>query len=109
MNFEEYQQKSQKTAFYPDVGKNIAYPTLGLMGEAGEIANKVKKIYRDDKGKLTDDRKEMLRKELGDVLWYVAQVSTELGLSLDDIAKLNLERLLDRKERGTLHGDGDDR
>lgn len=109
MQFDEYQKKAGETALYPNVGNNIVYPTLGLVGEAGEIANKVKKIYRDAGGVLTEEKKEDLKKELGDVIWYLAQVSSELGLDLNDIAELNIARLKDRKDRGVLHGDGDNR
>lgn len=94
---------------YPVVGKNYVYPTLGLVGEAGEVAEKVKKIFRDNNGELDAERKTVLEKELGDVLWYLAQLATELGLSLDDIAKNNIAKLQSRKERGMLHGDGDSR
>jgi NTP pyrophosphatase (non-canonical NTP hydrolase) len=109
MTFEEYQEKSRSTAIYPSIGSNIVYPTLGLVGEAGEIANKVKKIFRDDNGVITDERRTEIRKELGDVLWYLAQAATEFNLTLDQIAQENLERLASRAERGTLHGSGDNR
>ena len=109
MNFDEYQKKSAKTAIYPKIGHRVVYPTLGLAGEAAEIANKVKKIWRDDDGKITDDKVKQLKKELGDVLWYVSQVATELELNLGEIAKLNIDRLQSRQKRGTLTGDGDDR
>lgn len=109
MKLSVYQQKSKATALYPAIGHRVVYPALGLAGEAGEVANKVKKIFRDDKGEITDEKLEQLKKELGDVLWYVAQVANELDLDLDEIAQLNLDRLLSRKERGTLHGDGDNR
>ena len=109
MDFITYQQKSRETALYPDVGKNFVYPTLGLVGEAGEVADKLKKTIRDDNGLLTEDKKREVGKELGDVLWYVAQVASEMGLSLDDIAQGNLEKLFSRKERGVLGGSGDNR
>lgn len=109
MTFTEYQLKSRGTAIYPEAGKNIIYPVLGLVGEAGEIANKVKKIQRDDRGELSQERRQALRDELGDVLWYLAQVSTELNLNLDDIASDNLSKLFSRKERGVLQGSGDAR
>ncbi|MFA5985838.1 MAG: nucleoside triphosphate pyrophosphohydrolase family protein [Parcubacteria group bacterium] len=109
MNFSEYQSESRKTALYPDVGKNFVYPTLGLAGEAGEVADKLKKTIRDDGGVLTAEKKQEVGKELGDVLWYVAQVASELGLSLDEVAQANLEKLFSRKERGTLTGSGDNR
>lgn len=109
MRFSEYQQSSRVTAVYPDAGQNIIYPTLGLAGEAGEVAEKVKKMIRDDDGILHDERRDAIAKELGDVLWYVAQVATEAGLELDAIAAANLEKLLSRRDRGVLQGSGDDR
>jgi len=109
MNFEEYQELSRKTAIYPNKGNNFVYATLGLVGEAGEVAEKIKKVFRDNNGVLDEERKQILKKELGDVLWYLASLSTELGLSLDDIACFNIEKLSSREQRGTLHGDGDNR
>lgn len=109
MTFDEYQELSKSTAIYPAIQHKVVYPALGLAGEAGEIANKIKKIFRDDDGVISIDRKADLKKELGDVLWYIAQVSSELDLSLDGVAKLNIERLESRKERGTLQGSGDNR
>ncbi len=109
MDFNTYQKKSRETALYPDLGANFVYPTLGLVGEAGEVADKLKKTIRDDNGILTEDKKNDVGKELGDVLWYVAQVASEMGLSLDDIAQGNLEKLFSRKERGVLGGSGDNR
>ena len=105
----EYQRASRATAVYPDAGRNLLYPTLGLCGEAGEVAEKVKKMLRDDGGSLTDQRRTALGAELGDVLWYVAQVATEAGLDLDALAAGNLEKLRSRAERGALTGDGDER
>lgn len=109
MNFEEYQKKSKETAIYPVVGKNFVYPTLGLTGEAGEVSEKIKKLFRDKNGIADDDTKKELQKELGDVLWYLAQIATEFDLSLNEIAEKNIEKLFSRKERGTLHGNGDNR
>lgn len=109
MNFTEYQDRSRKTALYPDVGKNFVYPTLGLVGEAGEVADKLKKTIRDDDGVVTLEKKKEVEKELGDVLWYIAQLATELELSLDDIAQKNMEKLQSRKERGVIGGSGDER
>lgn len=109
MNFKEYQKKSRETAIYPNLGENFIYPTLGLVGEAGEVAEKIKKVLRDKNGILDEETKEEIKKELGDVLWYIAQVATELNLSLDDIAKSNLEKLKSRKERNKLQGSGDNR
>lgn len=109
MNFEEYQQKAKVTAQYPDVGERYVYPTLGLVNEAGEVAGKVKKIFRDDDGKLTDERRTIIEGELGDVLWYLSQVATDLGLSLDEIAKKNISKLAYRQENNLIQGDGDNR
>ena len=92
---------------YPDAGSNITYPALGLCGEAGEAAEKVKKAIRDDAGELTPERREALAAELGDVLWYVAQLATEAGLDLDQLARSNLDKLLSRRDRAVLQGSGD--
>jgi len=109
MKFDDFQKESRKTAVYPKIGKNIVYPTLGISGEAGEIAEKVKKIIRDDGGKISKEKKEDLAKEIGDVLWYVSQLATELKVSLGDIAKGNVEKLKSRQKRGKLKGSGDNR
>jgi NTP pyrophosphatase (non-canonical NTP hydrolase) len=109
MRLSDYQRDSRATAVYPDAGSNLVYPTLGLAGEAGEVAEKVKKLIRDDGGVLSDERRSALEKELGDVLWYVAQVATECGLDLDAIAQGNLDKLRSRQERSQLGGSGDDR
>ena len=105
----DYQQRSRATAVYPGAGDNLLYPTLGLCGEAGEVAEKVKKMIRDDGGVLSDARRVALAKELGDVLWYLAQLATEAGLDLSQIASENLAKLLSRQERGVLQGSGDER
>ena len=109
MQLSEYQSRSRATAVYPDAGDNLTYPALGLCGEAGECAEKVKKAIRDDGGALTEERRSALAAELGDVLWYAAQLATEAGLDLDAIAEDNLTKLLSRKERGVLQGSGDAR
>ena len=109
MRFSEYQERSRATAVYPNAGDNIVYPTLGLCGEAGETAEKVKKAIRDDGGTLTEERREAIAAELGDVLWYVAQLATEADLDLEGIAEANLAKLASRQERSVLHGSGDDR
>ena len=109
MNFKDYQKKARRTAIYPNKGNNFVYPTLGLMGEAGEVAEKMKKVIRDDGGKITKEKRLEMKKELGDVLWYLASLSSELKLSLEDVAQFNLEKLMSRKKRGKLHGSGDNR
>ncbi|HXC46151.1 MAG TPA: nucleoside triphosphate pyrophosphohydrolase family protein [Solirubrobacteraceae bacterium] len=108
MDLSEYQRESRRTAEYPREAW-LAYPALGLAGEAGEVAEHAKKAIRDDAGKVGDERRAAMSKELGDVLWYVAQLASELELSLDDIAKQNLEKLFSRQQRGVLSGSGDDR
>ncbi len=109
MKFKDYQERAQDTAHYPNVGENYMYVALGLAGEAGEIANKIKKIERDFGGVITDEVREMVQAELGDLLWYTAQLSSELGLDLEAVAIQNLAKLADRKERGVLQGGGDER
>jgi NTP pyrophosphatase (non-canonical NTP hydrolase) len=109
MDFKEYQQASRKTVIYPNPGSNIVYPALGLCGETGEVAEKIKKVIRDGDGVVSDEKKEELKKELGDVLWYVEQLSSELKLDLDDVAQSNIDKLYSRMDRGVLKGDGDNR
>ena len=109
MELSDYQRRSRATAIYPGLGESLAYPALGLCGEAGEAAELVKKALRDDGGSLSPERRAALAKELGDVLWYLAQLATEAGLDLGDVAAANLEKLASRAARGTLHGAGDDR
>lgn len=109
MTFEEYQNESQKTARYPVIGAPFVYPTLGLVGEAGEVAEKVKKIMRDNGGIADDARKAEIVKEMGDVLWYLAQLATTLDILLEDVAKNNIEKIHSRVERDVVHGDGDNR
>lgn len=109
MEFLEYEQLIKKTAIYPRIGKNLGYPTLGLAGEAGEVANKVKKIDRDQQGIWDRSNRADLCSELGDVLWYITAIALELELTLEEIASVNMDKLLGRKERGTLGGSGDKR
>lgn len=109
MDFNDYQTKSRRTAAYPAIGHPVIYPTLGLVNEAGEVAGKIKKVFRDKEGALSEETRQALAAELGDVLWYIAQVATELNLSLDEIAEHNIAKLYDRLERGKIKGDGDNR
>ena len=109
MELNDYQRESRKTALYPNVGFNAIYPTLGLVGEAGEVADKVKKILRDKKGLFDKESKEAIKLELGDVLWYISQLSSELGYELEDVAHANLEKLKSREVRGMIQGSGDNR
>ena len=103
MTLSSYQKAASSTAIYP-TQHAITYPALGLAGEAGEVANKVKKIIRD--GKLD---KAALKGEIGDCLWYIAALCRDLNIDLGDVAKANLDKLQDRKARGTLKGSGDTR
>ncbi len=109
MKFNEYQQIICKNAKYPSKGNNIVYPVLGLTGECGEVAEKVKKIIRDKKGKINRTSRSSIKKELGDVLWYLTMCGHEFKLNLNDIAKSNLEKLADRRKRKVIHGSGDNR
>jgi NTP pyrophosphatase (non-canonical NTP hydrolase) len=109
MTFNEYQVAARQTAQYPDMGNNFYYPTLGLAGEAGEVAEKIKKLMRDHGGVMTPDRRDALKKELGDVLWYVAALCSELHLPMDEVAEHNVAKLRDRRARDAIKGDGDNR
>jgi len=109
MDFNEYQKQAWKTAMYPNKGNNIIYPTLGLGGESGEVLEKIKKIMRDNNMNISNEKKEELMKEIGDVLWYIAALTTELKLNLNEIAEKNISKLNSRKERDVLHGEGDNR
>lgn len=122
MDFKEYQKLAKETAIYLDKFKliyerlpepvmkylGLSYTANGL-GEVGEIQGKVKKILRDQAGVITDANREDLKKELGDVLWYVAAMCSELGLDMDEVAQGNIDKLFDRKLRDKLTGSGDNR
>lgn len=109
MDFNEYQAEAKKTALYPEFGARYVYPSLGLVNEAGEVAGKIKKVIRDNNGEMSEERLSDIKKEMGDVLWYLSQLATELDLSLDEIAKDNIAKLASRAERNMLQGDGDNR
>lgn len=110
MKFDEYQKKALTTVLSTgDSFKDLMHFVLGLNGESGEIAEKVKKTIRDNDGHLSKEDKKELAKEIGDVLWYLAVFADELGMSLDDIAVANVEKLQSRKQRGVLGGSGDNR
>lgn len=109
MKINEYQERALTTAIYPDESK-ITYPALGLVGEAGEIANKVKKLIRDEMTpEVYESKKTDIAHEIGDVLWYCSALANDLGMSLSVIAAQNLDKLEDRKRRNTLQGSGDNR
>lgn len=111
--FKDYQANAWKTAIYPDKGKctfsSLAYCMMGLAGETGEIAEKLKKVYRDKNGEFDLDTQALLMKELGDVLWYLNAMATEIGGSLEMVALLNNQKLQDRMNRGVIQGSGDTR
>jgi NTP pyrophosphatase (non-canonical NTP hydrolase) len=113
LTLEAYQLKAAETAVYPQVGTGatmaLSYCIHGLTGEAGEVADKFKKVLRDKEGVLTLEDTQELVKELGDVLWYLANLAGELGVGLEDVAAGNLNKLFSRKDRGVLHGSGDNR
>jgi NTP pyrophosphatase (non-canonical NTP hydrolase) len=109
MDLNDYQAAALQTAIYPNQGFDFTYPALGLVGEAGEVADKLKKVIRDNNGVLTDTVREAVAKEIGDVLWYVAVLANEMNYSLDRIAQNNLDKLASRQQRGVISGSGDNR
>lgn len=109
LTFREFASAAGRTARYPGRGSgDLTYPVLGLNGEAGEVAEKLKKVIRDKGGDVSESR-EALIKELGDVLWYVAACAHELDVELSVVAQRNIEKLADRAARSALHGEGDER
>ena len=109
MDLNDYQAAALQTAIYPNQGFDFTYPALGLVGEAGEVADKLKKVIRDNNGVLTDEVRDAVAKEIGDVLWYVAVLANEMNYSLDRIAQNNLDKLASRQQRGVISGSGDNR
>jgi len=108
MTFEEYQNLAVATAVY-GAGSAIIYPALGLVNEAGEVAGKVKKVLRDNGGVFSGDKRKQIADEVGDVLWYIAALAQDLGISMEEIALTNLAKLKDRQERNVIQGSGDNR
>ncbi len=108
MTFDEYQQAARATAMYPQDLKLI-YPALGLAGETGEVVDHIKKVIRDNNREVNAERRELIAKELGDVLWYMASIAADLGMTLNEVAELNIKKLKDRAARGVLQGAGDNR
>lgn len=105
----DYQKESRKTWSYVNTKGPLVYPTLGIVNEAGELAGKIKKIYRDKKGKISEEDKIAIKGELGDILWYFTQICTELGFTLEEVAEENLNKLFSRLKRGKISGEGDNR
>lgn len=110
MNFDEYQAFVNSMKIYPEDMRAV-YPTLGLMGEAGEISEKVKKWVRDEdyRNGMSMERRQTILLELGDPLWYIAALADDLGFTLQEVIEANVNKLTSRKERGVLKGSGDDR
>lgn len=111
LTLKQYQAFTRTTAIYPK-DTAIEYLTLGLVGEAGEIANKIKKVIRDSDSWTVEQYKESREevvKELGDVFWYLVRIADEMGKDSEDIIKENMVKLQSRKERGTISGNGDNR
>ena len=108
MTINEYQEKALETAIYPKEYK-VVYPALGMAGEAGEVADKVKKVIRDNNGEISKEKALEIAKEIGDVLWYCATLANDLGFDLNTIAQMNYDKLHSRQERGKLNGSGDNR
>lgn len=108
MTLNEYQNKALETAVYPE-SHRIIYPALGLCGESGEVADKVKKVIRDNHQDFTAEKRQEIAKEIGDVLWYCATLAHDIGYELDEIAAMNYEKLKSRQQRGKLSGSGDNR
>lgn len=110
LEINEYQKRAHETACYLGLEQgDYRYPVMGLTEEAGEVSGKFAKAVRDANGIIDGERREAIKKELGDVCWFVAEISTLLGLTLEEVMQGNLDKLASRKERGVLHGSGDDR
>lgn len=107
--FNEYQSRTTQMAMVAEDDKRLPIYLLGLSGETGEVSEKFKKMFRDQGGHMSDAFKADVQKELGDVLWYVSSIAHELGLSLEDVAKANVEKIESRRARNVQHGNGDNR
>ena len=108
LSLNEYQEGTEYTRIYPDNVK-VLYPAMGLAGEAGEVLNKLKKVYRDDGGILSEEKRLAVIDEISDVMWYLAALASDLGVDLESVGRANLEKLASRKARNTLSGSGDNR
>lgn len=108
MTIKEYENLIEKTAVFPEEIA-LTYCTMGLCGEAGEVAEKMKKLYRDEGGDITETFRHDIKKELGDVIWYVTALAQKLDLSLEEVMEANHKKLMLRRQTNTLHGSGDNR
>ena len=108
MEFDEYQKLAARTAQYAKSDEEfvLMYLCMGLAGESGEVIEKIKKIIRNDKGTITDGKREDVKKELGDTLWYLSQLARAVGLSFDDVAAANIKKLAARAPRGVIKSEG---
>jgi len=109
LTFKQYDEWAITTAVYPGIGHGTLYPVLGLGGETGEVLEVWKKIIRDNSSELNRESRERIKKELGDVLWYVKMCAHEIGSSLEEVAQANIDKLNLRRQKGTIHGSGSDR
>jgi len=110
MNLNEYQEKAKKTDLHTKVEANeLDYYLLGLASETGDVLGRIKYIYRDLGGKVTPTEKEKIKKELGDLLWYLSAICDRFDFSLEDVAELNLKKLSNRMQNNTLHGEDPNR
>ncbi len=113
MELNDYQKKARTTAMYPRIGNNFIYPALGLAGETGEVVEKIKKLMRNDgvetPDKLIPEKRDEIVKEMGDVLWYLSQLASEIGVDFSTVAEKNLEKLASRMDRDVIKSEGDNR
>jgi NTP pyrophosphatase (non-canonical NTP hydrolase) len=109
MTFREYQLKAKETAQFPEKETAFIYASLAMMGEAGEVAEKIKKIWRDKNKQISAEDREEIKKELGDVLWYLSQLAEQLEINFDDVAQTNIDKTQSRLARDVISGSGDNR
>jgi NTP pyrophosphatase (non-canonical NTP hydrolase) len=111
MDFNEYQTLAARTGDFGDKDETYVrmYLCMGLAGESGEVVEKMKHVIRDQGGELSDEKRELIKKEIGDVLWYLSQISRVLGIPFQDAAELNIKKLADRAARGVIKAEGDNR
>lgn len=120
LTFDQYQEQASKTAIYPNRGGSLVangvvlhpgldYVTKGLCGEVGELMEHLKKATRDNKGEISEEKHDLIFKEVGDILWYLSQICNELNIKMTSAAQANLDKLKDRQARGVLGGSGDKR
>ena len=109
MNIKDYQEFTKTTDTGAEVNGHLGYLALGLVDEAGEVAGKIKKLFRDFNGEMSDSYKKEIIKEVGDVLWYMTRLADELDTNIEEIAEINKNKLQSRLERDKIHGNGDNR